>query len=242
MWWLLVIPAAWVGKKILDASQNEPQKSGSTTPSLLPTFDERGELDGDKCVVIGRTGAGKSSLINMLTGQSALEVGAISSTTRWVEGAPVAIGSGKIILVDTPGYGEAFTAANYRLRLSNWIKEKRSSVKLIVLVLQADTKAHAEDYEIVQQLNRIIAVPVLIVLNQVDKIMPTREPLERTDWESESVRDTQKTRLIAEKIEEVSRQFQIDFRYVMPSIAIDGGFNATALRDAVGGHFNHALA
>lgn len=73
-------------------------------------------LTGHLATVVGPSGAGKSSLINMLRGETAMEVGAVSDkirrgkqTTRHVELIEVAAAEsagqqGKTFIVDTPGF------------------------------------------------------------------------------------------------------------------------------------------
>ena len=124
MWWVLIIPpAVWLGKIIYDAmTSEEPTKheeplagQSKARARRRVVFEERGDLEGKKIVVIGRTGAGKSSLINMLYGKSVLAVGPVASTTRWIEGVRVNLGPREAILVDTPGYGEIMTAEDYKV-------------------------------------------------------------------------------------------------------------------------------
>ncbi|MBI1338285.1 MAG: GTP-binding protein [Phycisphaera sp.] len=242
MWWVLAIPPAiWLGKKIIDAFDDEQVVNvHNDTPSVVPEpFPEKGDLTGRKVVVVGRTGAGKSSLINMLSGKDCLDVGSVASTTRWIEGVRITLANKQIVLVDTPGYGEAYTAEDYCARLVNWVEKHEDSVELLVLVLQADSKAHAEDYQLLRKVLGVkTQLPVMIILNQVDKILPSRDPFETSSWSSEKSRRTLKSRHIAEKIEEVHRQFGVEGYRVEPSVSLDDAFNRRRLRRMIAQHLN----
>lgn len=238
MWWVLIIPPAiWLGKKIFDSLDDEPSKSSGSqaAPAPPPQFDERGDLDGPKIVVIGRTGAGKSSLINMLSGRDVLAVGPVASTTRWLEGVRVEVGRREVLFVDTPGYGEAYTADDYATRLINWVAKHRQSIEMILLVLQADAKAHADDHRILHQVRGTNGhIPVMIVLNQVDKVLPTRQPFASPTWADERKKRSLKSRHVTEKIDEVRRQFDLGPDQIEPSVSVDHAFNRRRLLTLIG--------
>lgn len=163
MWWVLWpvgVAAAAAAKYLYDELTKEDKKSsykpssesyGSTSESsrssstTRPSLTMRGSLDGASILVIGRTGAGKSSLINMINNNEELAVGTIGSTTRWMEGVKTQVGPKIITLVDSPGIGEAFTALDYHYGVVDWYSKNHSSVVAILLVIQADAKAHADD-------------------------------------------------------------------------------------------------
>lgn len=235
MWWVLIIPGAvWLGKAIYDAVASEEHKKHEESPSsecrALVVFEERGHLRGDKVVVVGRTGAGKSSLINMLHGKQVLPVGPVAATTRWIEGVRVKVGQRQVVFVDTPGYGEVFTAEQYADGLANWLKCHRDEVVLMMMVIQADAKAHAEDKRILARLTQANSdTSVVLVLTQVDKLFPVREPLEGKQWSPQERHKSPKSKQIVEKIRVICEQFGIDQEDLAPSAADGVAFNRRKL-------------
>ena len=154
---------------------------------------------------MGRTGAGKSSLINMLKEEDMLPTGAIGSTTRWLEGVSVDLGPRTVTFVDSPGIGETLTDSDYHNGIKEWFSKNHSQVRCLLLVLQADSKAHADDKRLVDALQLVSRKPLIIALNQVDKIKPIRAGFSCECWEEEQKRSSPKSRNVREKINEVAR-------------------------------------
>ena len=223
MWWVIWPAGAaviWIIKKILDSrrksreaienSYRESRKAkkerrqAKRQRARRVTLEERGSFDGDKILLIGRTGSGKSSLINMVKGERVVDVGHINSTTKWLEGVPAFLETSRVVFVDTPGIGEAFTSEDYHAGILDWYERNVETVTTILLVIQADAKAHADDRRLLDAL-RVVPVRkrVIIALNQVDKVMPVRRRFVSEDWETESRRadaNSEKIANIEEKI------------------------------------------
>ena len=232
-WWWVIPPIIVVAQKIYDilsdSTETPPPPSFSPSRPLLPT---QGTFTENCVLVIGRTGAGKSSLINRLTGQDVLLTGVTASTTRWLEGVPVDLGPRTVTFVDSPGIGEALTSSEYHDGIQNWFSQNRHQVRCLLLVLQADTKAHADDKRLVDALQEVSRKPLIIALNQVDKVKPVREVFAYERWEEEHQRASLKNRHVREKINEVARQFGLpdDNRRIVPVVSEAGfEFNRTAL-------------
>ena len=100
------------------------------------------------------------------------------------------------------------------------------------MVLQADSKAHADDKRLVDALQGVSRKPLIIALNQVDKVKPVREVFAYESWEKEQQRTSLKNRHIREKINEVARQFGLpgESRRIVPVVSEAGyEFNRTGL-------------
>jgi uncharacterized protein len=231
-WWL-VIPAAFAATKIvLDRLQESRAAAGGLVcPPGVPSLEVRGPVHGNKIVVLGRTGAGKSSLINALKGHQVLPVGDIGSTTRWLEGVEIEISGSRVLLIDSPGIGEAQTHDTYLRAITSWCRLYRESIKGFLVVLQADAKGHSEDKSFLDAL--LTEVPdalILIALSQADKVKPSREPFLTDAWFSEVQIPSPKVANIVEKIAVIKQQFGMPSTAIVP-IATEGeSFNLDSLR------------
>src|SRR4051794_26155589 len=64
--------------------------------------ERRGEPGGDVVLVVGQTGAGKSSLVNLIKGEAVCRSEAVASTTRSFQSVRAGVGGREVCLVDTP--------------------------------------------------------------------------------------------------------------------------------------------
>lgn len=124
--------------------------------------------------MMGKSGAGKSSLCNTLFASPPAPVSAVKACTRQVQRYPFSLASQALFIVDFPGIGEspAFDPVYARL-YRYWLNK----LDLIVWVLKADDRAWNDDIRCYRQLVSHGADPArfIFVLNQADKIEPCRE-------------------------------------------------------------------
>lgn len=129
-----------------------------------------------KIGVLGKTGAGKSSLCNALFGQQICEVSNVAACTRSPQEVLIEIGSGEgITLVDVPGVGESRERDEEYGALYRKLLPKLDAV---LWVLKADDRAYSVDIEFYNNLVKPYlerGIPFIVVLNQADKIEPFRE-------------------------------------------------------------------
>jgi small GTP-binding protein len=130
-----------------------------------------------KVGILGKTGAGKSSLCNALFGKKVAEISDIVGCTR--EPAHLLLSMSKetgggLVLVDVPGVGESIERDD---EYSELYRSLLPELDLVLWVIKADDRALSVDqkfYEkFVQQYSK--SNPVIFVLNQADKIEPVRE-------------------------------------------------------------------
>lgn len=121
---------------------------------------------------IGRSNVGKSSLINMLTGQKSM---AMTSSTP---GKTMLINhflvNDQWYVVDLPGYGFALRSKSDRIRLERIIKDyilNRPQMTNLFLLIDVRHKPQAIDLEFMEWLGEN-SVPFSIVFTKLDKLSP----------------------------------------------------------------------
>lgn len=130
-------------------------------------------------ILVGRTGAGKSSLINTLFQSDRAEVDVLPSTDR-IENYHWQIqNQTSLTLWDTPGY-EQINRAEFRQQ----VLEYAATADLLLLVTPALDPALQMDLEFLQDLNLDIPdLPAIAVVTQVDRLRPIREWNPPYDWQ-----------------------------------------------------------
>lgn len=124
--------------------------------------------------LMGKTGAGKSSLCNTLFTSPPANVDAVKGCTRFAQQYKTSDGLHALNIIDFPGIGETPTLDKMYAHLyQHWLNR----LDLIVWVLKADERAWNDDIRCYRQLVSHGADPArfIFVLNQADKIEPCRE-------------------------------------------------------------------
>ncbi|MGO2334688.1 GTPase family protein [Providencia sp.] len=125
--------------------------------------------------IMGKTGAGKSSLINALFQSPLSPVSNISGCTRQVQRFSMTMNSHTLTFIDLPGVGESLERdKEYHQLYRNLLPE----LDLIIWVLKADDRAWSSDEQCYRFLTEQCGYQpnrFLFVLNQADKIEPCRQ-------------------------------------------------------------------
>ena len=126
--------------------------------------------------VIGRPNVGKSTLINAIVGRKISIVTAKPQTTRHRILAVHTTDRYQIIFVDTPGlHRQAGKAMN---RMMNRTAASALADADAILFVSDATRWTQEDDDVLRRLSSV-RVPVIAVLNKVDKVQPKERLLER---------------------------------------------------------------
>ncbi|MEX9890480.1 GTPase family protein [Providencia rettgeri] len=125
--------------------------------------------------LMGKTGAGKSSLINALFQSSLSPVSDVSGCTRQAQRFSMTMNNHTLTFVDLPGVGESIERdKEYHRLYRNLLPE----LDLIIWVLKADDRAWSSDeqcYRFLTEQCGYQSERFLFVLNQADKIEPCRQ-------------------------------------------------------------------
>ncbi|EJD6613105.1 50S ribosome-binding GTPase [Providencia rettgeri] len=125
--------------------------------------------------LMGKTGAGKSSLINALFQSALSPVSNVSGCTRQAQLFNMTINNHTLTFIDLPGVGESLERdKEYHQLYRNLLPE----LDLIIWVLKADDRAWSSDeqcYRFLTEQCGCQSERFLFVLNQADKIEPCRQ-------------------------------------------------------------------
>jgi Uncharacterized protein/domain associated with GTPases len=126
----------------------------------------------------GKAGVGKSSVINAIIGETVSDVASDGKPcTRVNEEIVWHTDNGDISITDVPGFGEANSSRLNGLTYKENITKLAQEAHLLLMILKCDDKALELEEKFMDEwkkdpaLNR---VPVFIVINQIDKMKPTR--------------------------------------------------------------------
>jgi GTP-binding protein len=133
---------------------------------------------------VGRSNVGKSSLINMLAGNSQLsKVSATPGKTRLINHFII---NDEWYLVDLPGYGYAKAGKGDRRRFANIIEnylKQREMLTLLFLLIDSRLAPQKNDLDFVQILGEE-GIPFEIIFTKTDKI--SRSAVQKTiqQWQN----------------------------------------------------------
>lgn len=204
-----------VGKQLINLySGNVIDRSKFTSyQAKLPTFEEGTPIT---IAVVGEVNAGKSSVINALFGSTRTPSYHLPETQGeiWLE--KELEGVGKVVLVDSKGYGESKFEES---KLQKLIFKSDA----VLLVTAANAAARNNDLSVIRLLMSLPIKerpPFLVVLTKVDLMRPKRSwnpPYDLIEVSvNQSEENRQKATNIKEAVLEVARQFEIDSSLIVP--------------------------
>ena len=130
--------------------------------------------------VVGRTNAGKSTLVNRLVGEKVSIVSPVEQTTRNTVRGIVSDPRGQLVLLDTPGLHKAVGTLG-RL-LNRMARRSAAGTDITCVVFDAAQEPQLEDIGWMQRIAKEKPEKVVFVLNKADRA-PFFESMYRDAWE-----------------------------------------------------------
>jgi uncharacterized protein len=131
-------------------------------------------------LLAGRTGAGKSSLVNTLFKAELAAVDVLPSTDRLQDYHWQLSDGESLNLWDSPGYEQANRSDLRQLTL-----EQATTADLVLLVTPALDPALQMDLDFLQAIKATVPdLPIVTIVTQVDRLRPLREWTPPYDWQS----------------------------------------------------------
>ncbi|MCW8349203.1 50S ribosome-binding GTPase [Vibrio sp. ZSDZ65] len=160
-----------------------------------------------KVAIMGKSGAGKSSLVNALFGESVSTVSDIGTGTKEVnyfdyEG---------ITLIDFPGLADL--NKENEAQFLKMYEEELSDVDLALWIIPANDRANAPDIAIYEQLLKPERerMPTMVILSKQDNMGTPHKKF----WDDDDFRPTDKlVQAILEKENLLSNEFDLSTRYI----------------------------
>ena len=179
--------------------------------------------------IFGRRNAGKSSLINAITNQSAAIVSEIKGTTTDpVQKAMELLPLGPVVLIDTPGLDDDQELGSLRIQKAVEVLNKTD---IALLVVDATYGLSDEDMEILEKIQRR-QIPCILVFNKMDLLVNTNEKI--TDREkkipNEKCHKAEKIRIDSDNSRE--KRDSVSVTNLMVSTVT--GENIKELKDLIG--------
>jgi uncharacterized protein len=167
---------------ISDSNSPIPKAKTTTLKEILAQAEkvEDVEKKAINILLVGRTGAGKSSLINSLFNANLAEVDVLPSTDQIKSYHWQSKLGENLTLWDTPGY-EQVNQPQLRKEVLNYAH----NADLLLLVTPCLDPALQMDLDFIKEIKAKIAdLPTLAVVTQVDRLRPLREWQPPYNWQS----------------------------------------------------------
>jgi len=137
-------------------------------------MSEQAPLKSGFVSLIGRPNAGKSTLLNALTGEKLAIVSDKPQTTRTTIQGVANLPGAQIVFIDTPGIHKSTTMFNQRMMET--VRTALAERDVLLYVADASAPFSAEDAEAVAAL-RNLSTPTLLLINKIDRVQDKRKLL-----------------------------------------------------------------
>ncbi|TVR05517.1 MAG: GTPase [Phormidium sp. GEM2.Bin31] len=170
---------------LTEDEEDGSKRFGQTNTETLGTILDRAESAETikqkpvNLLLVGRTGAGKSSVINTLFDSDRAAVDVLPSTDKLCRYLWEAPSGDSLVLWDTPGYEQA-KRQDYR----ELVLERAREADLVLLVTPALDPALQMDEDFLRELQKEVTdLPAMAIVTQVDRLRPLREWSPPYNWE-----------------------------------------------------------
>lgn len=130
--------------------------------------------------VVGRTNAGKSTLVNRLVGEKVSIVSPVEQTTRNTIRGIVDEERGQLVLLDTPGLHKA--VGNLGKILNRMARRSAAGADILAVVFDASEEPQMEDVGWMSRVAKEKPGKIVFILNKADR-NPFYEDAFRTAWD-----------------------------------------------------------
>ncbi len=156
-----------------------PAAQSQSLRQILSQADPEVEARPVQVMLVGRTGAGKSSLINTLFDCERAQVDILPSTDRLQDYHFQSEAGESLILWDTPGYEQVGGGT-----LTAQVLDQIRRIDLLLLLTPAPDPALQMDLDFLAKVSaQNPELPVITVVTQVDRLRPLREWQPPYDWQ-----------------------------------------------------------
>lgn len=115
--------------------------------------------------IVGRTNAGKSSLLNAIVGEKIASVSSKPQTTRTRITGIRNIDDVQLVFFDTPGLHKPVNKLSEHML--NTVRESVSDIDAVIFVQDCTKKINQQELDLISSMNKA-KMPVILVLNKID--------------------------------------------------------------------------
>lgn len=166
--------------------------------------------------IVGRTNAGKSTLVNRLVGEKISIVSPVEQTTRNTVRGIVSDSRGQLVLLDTPGLHKA--EGRLGTLLNRMARRSAAGVDILCVVFDAAQEPQMEDVGWMKRVAKERPGKVVFVLNKADK-RPFFETMYHEAWSAALDESSLKT-------EEGDPPMPVELRWTKAIATTEGGEKA----------------